>query len=564
MKTAKKLFASLLAVVMALALAIPAFAAPGDGSTTANGSITITNATKDATYQIYKVFDATYVEDSNPLQVVYTYTTADKDSDSLYSALSGENSPFALTETATRGTYSVTLNSGYTTTDNSNEHEATGSEIAAWLKTNVNSLTQTGNEKTATSAEVKFENLAYGYYYITSSVNEGANVTITSAVPTATVIDKNTRPAPPEGGYKVIVNESGDKITGDSTVNYGDTVYYMLQVQAANYVGDKKLTEYVAHDVLGAGLKDLTVIKVVVVDEDNADTSSNTTTLIENTGYTVDKSPSDSCSAEITIPWVDTDSENLLYNANSTIQVYVQATVDTNATIGPVSENETSNLTNKGWFTWKDEGGTEHTPDNEQSKTTVTSTTYAIGIYKTDGAGNALSGASFTIQDSEGNQIYVKETTTGSGTYEFVAAVGETDRVPTDTGVTNTVVSPGSGRIIVKGVAAGTYTLTETAAPTGYNLLTEKVTVESTEFASSTTTTTIYKDEDGNITNTETDSKEEVTFDVKVAAVNVVNNVGTTLPDTGGIGTTIFYVVGGVLIVGAVVLLVTRKRMREE
>ena len=390
-------------------------------------------------------------------------------------------------------------------------------------------------------------------------MNEGANVTITSAVPTATVIDKNTRPAPPEGGYKIIVDEKGNKITGGSTVNYGDTVYYMLQVQAANYVGDKKLTEYVAHDVLGAGLKDLTVTKVVVVNEDD---STKNKTLTENTDYTVNNSPSDDCSVEITIPWVNDESGEFIYDANSTIQVYVQATVDTDATIGPVGENETSNLTNKGWFTWEDENN--QVSDPGQSTTTVTSTTYAIGIYKTDGAGKALSGASFTIQDSEGNQIYVKETTTGSGTYEFVAAVGETDQAPTDTDVTNTVVTPASGKIIVKGVAEDTYTLTETVAPTGYNLLTENVTVESSEFASSTTPTTIYKDENGNITNTETESKEEVTFDVKVAAVNVVNNVGTTLPETGGIGTTIFYVVGGVLIVGAVVLLVTRKRMRED
>lgn len=387
-------------------------------------------------------------------------------------------------------------------------------------------------------------------------------MTITSAVPTANVIDKNTRPSPPADGYKYIVDENGNKITGDSTVNYGDTVHYVLQVKATNYVGDKMLTEYVAHDVLGEGLKDLKVTKVTVLNED----TNNTQELTLNTNYTVSTTANDdNCTAEITIPWVSgngtTDNPYIpLYNATSTITIYVQATVDTDATIGGGQDN---NLTNKGWFTWKDENGNTYPDDPTPSTATVTSTTYAIGIYKTDAKGAALSGANFTIKDSDGKQIYVKSTN-ADGVYEFVAAVGETETAPTGTDVTNTVVSPASGKIIIKGVASDTYTLTETVAPTGYNLLTSPVTVESTEFSNSTTTTIIYKDENGNITNEETQTTETVNFDVNVAAVNVVNNVGTTLPETGGIGTTIFYVLGGVLVVAAIVLLVTRKRMKEE
>ena len=553
MKTAKKLFAALLAVIMVMALVtVPALAA-------GNGEITITNATKDATYKLYKVFDATYVENSNPLQVVYTYSgTGD-----FLTALKGNNSPFTLTETSTSGKYNVTLNPKFTSTDNASEHEATGSEIAAWLGSQSQKLSQVGADVKATSSTVKFTGLDYGYYYITSTVNEGANVTITSAVPTADVIDKNTRPSPSEYGYKYIVDKDGNKITGDSIVNYGDTVYYVLQVKATNYVGDKMLTEYVAHDVLGEGLKDLRVTKVTVLDEDK----NTTQTLTLNTDYTVSTTNADNCTVEITIPWVSgtgtaDDPYTSLYNATSTITIYVQATVDTDATIGKPGEGETSNLTNKGWFAWKDEEDNITVPE-DPTKTTVTSTTYAIGIYKTDAKGTALSGANFTIKGSDGKQIYVKSTN-ADGVYEFVAAVGETETAPTGASVTNTVVSPASGKIIIKGVASDTYTLTETVAPTGYNLLTSPVTVESTEFSASTTTTTIYKDEKGNITDVETQNTETVTFDVNVAAVNVVNNVGTTLPETGGIGTTIFYVLGGVLVVAAIVLLVTRKRMKEE
>ena len=76
----------------------------------------------------------------------------------------------------------------------------------------------------------------------------------------------------------------------------------------------------------------------------------------------------------------------------------------------------------------------------------------------------------------------------------------------------------------------------------------------------------MYLDENGNTTNTQTEKTIEVNVDIETiaaTAVVVVNKAGTELPSTGGMGTTVFYVLGTVLVLGAVVLLVTKKRMSD-
>ena len=109
----------------------------------------------------------------------------------------------------------------------------------------------------------------------------------------------------------------------------------------------------------------------------------------------------------------------------------------------------------------------------------------------------------------------------------------------TTAGDATTFESPADGGINIDGLAVGDYTLTETAAPQGYNMLDEPIEIN------------IAKD--GSVT-TSIDSGA-------VSVITVVNQSGSELPSTGGIGTTIFYTIGGLLAVGAVVLLVTKKRM---
>ena len=112
-------------------------------------------------------------------------------------------------------------------------------------------------------------------------------------------------------------------------------------------------------------------------------------------------------------------------------------------------------------------------------------------------------------------------------------------------------MTPASGNINLIGLDAGTYYLEETKAPTGYNKLTDPITVVidrgtlPTVVGSTVSCTVKYNGTEA------TDNK----------TVRVFNNAGTTLPSTGGIGTTLFYVIGGGLMVAAAILLITKKRM---
>ena len=114
----------------------------------------------------------------------------------------------------------------------------------------------------------------------------------------------------------------------------------------------------------------------------------------------------------------------------------------------------------------------------------------------------------------------------------------------------------------LSGLDDGEYTLTETVTPAHYNTIspiTFTVNADHTITWDSTPRDTVLTSLSGNKV------IGEITFDVDKTAgsltTNVVNNIGTTLPGTGGIGTTIFYVIGGGLMVAAAILLITKKRM---
>lgn len=113
----------------------------------------------------------------------------------------------------------------------------------------------------------------------------------------------------------------------------------------------------------------------------------------------------------------------------------------------------------------------------------------------------------------------------------------------------------GTGDILIEGLNVGTYYLEETEAPVGYNKLTEPIEVEITATTSVTSgsETVQYKN-----------SSETSYTPATDATVKVLNNAGTQLPSTGGIGTTLFYVIGGGLMAVAAVLLVTKKRMNNK
>ena len=502
MKHARKLASLLLALVMVFALATTAFAAGTVTTpTTGNGSITISNAAKGETYTIYKLFDATVNADGS--SIAYT----------------GEI-PESL------NTYFTPDENGYIS---ATPKAKDGDNMSEGLKTALKTWTATA---TATSSAVSdgsalnFNELAYGYYVVTTTQGDQV-ISVDSTMPNVTIVDKNS--STPEGLSKT---------ASSNDVSIGDTVTYTVSFKTSNYYGAgteaKEIVSYTIEDTLPEFLSNVTVTSIIV-DNDGDKTTTNDQKTV-TAPFTNKK---------IVIDWYDEDTSKFLYNNGATVTITYTAVVTDKAAI------DGNGNTNKVTLTWTTKGSNVPGPDKVETNETIF--TYAIALKKVNNKGVALPGAVFQFQ------FYVKSTPDADGAYIYAGTTG-------GTGLTNQITTPNDGVIVVKGVKSGNYTITEVTAPAGYNKLTDPVTVEAVKTGNTATHTTVYLDKDGNITNKETDKITEVKVDIeKIAAssVVVVNKAGTELPSTGGMGTTIFYILGSILVVAAVVLLVTKKRMSD-
>ena len=519
MKTLKKFLPFLLMVVMLFCMTTVAFAANDD-----DGSITVTNATVGYDYAIYKVFDLTYSGD----KVAYTYDGSNAE---FLAALQTEASPFVLSPTPSdenTGPFNVSLKNG-----------KDSAAVSAFLTAQIGNLTQTGSTKTASSDTVVFDGLAYGYYYITSSL--GSTVTIDSTMKYVEVIDKNQGPTWDDKG-KTIVDANGNEVLV-SSANYGETVNFKISVNATAYNGDKEITNYYIKDILSAGFSEATITAVTV----------NDAALTAGAGYSITKEDDADGNHvfEINIPY-DSDA----YGSNATIEVTYSAVVQNTAVLAGADGN--TNTANYTWIEEPDPDDPPTPPDPDYPGTNEKKTktyVYALGILKVDQEGNKLSGAEFTVTDADGSAITAVAATdpdTGEaipGVYNYSA-----------TGTVTQFATDANGVLVIKGVAAGEYEVTEAIAPLGYNLLLSPVTVEAEIAEAYTTTITYYLDADGQVTDTVTETVKTEDAGYYVAGIVVVNNAGTELPSTGGIGTTIFYILGGILLVSAGVLLFVRRR----
>ena len=259
--------------------------------------------------------------------------------------------------------------------------------------------------------------------------------------------------------------------------------------------------KYVLHDNMGAGFKYIGISSV----------KYNGTT-VSSTDYTVNSTPSDGCDFEISFS--DTFCAKMV--SGQTLEVVYTATLTDDA-IG----NTDVNNSNSAWLIHGTNG------ELETNVSTVSVKTYSLVIEKTDGStGKDLAGAGFTLYDASNNAIKLFKT--AKNVYSVCTLVG-CGIHGTDSHV-NEVFTDDEGTITINGLGNGNYTLTETTVPAGY---------------------------------VGADSK---TVEIKDAnkTVSVTNTPGTEFPTTGGIGTTIFYALGGIMVLAAVVFIVTRRRMIEE
>jgi len=289
--------------------------------------------------------------------------------------------------------------------------------------------------------------------------------------------------------------------------------------------------------------------------------------VVDNEGYALDKDNQ-------RIPLYDTYYVYSLYNSDVTIVVDYWMILDDDAI---VDEPGNKNYAQYGWSPVDTDEGTgvpktpsdTDKPSQKEEVDEATVYTFALAWVKTDEKGNQLAGAKFQLP------FYVKTAKDGDAYVYGGTEAGD--------GLTNEVVTTATDAIItIKGVEQGVYSITETEAPEGYNKLAEPFNVEAKKSGNGVTTktkTTIYLDEKGNVVKTESSTTKEyntdgdsynnanttITGEEKSVPVYqfdpIVNQKGTELPSTGGMGTTIFYIIGAILVLGAGILLVTRRRM---
>lgn len=291
-----------------------------------------------------------------------------------------------------------------------------------------------------------------------------------------------------------------DKVDDKASADVGETVHYTITGKVPDTTGFTSYT-YLITDTMSEGLTFKKDVKVTV---GGTDVSSACTIT-----YDVDGNAN---KFTVSIPVKD-------YTIGDEIKVTYSAVVNEKA-VAKIGKNRAT-LTYSNDPT--DSSKTTTTPADEEK---VYSSKIVIDKYKTGEESTKLAGATFVLYKAgttEGSKLYYKWNDSDKKV-EWVENKDEATSKTTDD----------SGAASFDGLADGTYYLEETAAPAGYNLLKEPVKVEVK----------------GGTTETE----------LSVTA-SVANNTGTELPSTGGMGTTIFYVLGSVLVLAAVVLLVTKKRM---
>ena len=400
-----------------------------------------------------------------------------------------------------KDTYLVTNDQGYVTWVE-NADAAAFAKLAQAYAANLSS--NQGRTK-AISATVVFDNLDLGYYLVDSTL--GTLCSLDTTNPDVTIEEKNAVPTNEKEVEEDSTNAYGKTNDADigQTVNFKSTI--TAQAGAENYL---------FHDKMSAGLTFTAVTKVTLNGTDVAAENYEVVT----TGLT------DDCTFEVRFTQAFCDT----LKANDKIVISYTATLNENAVVG-VEGNP-----NESKIEYGQSGKTTTTPPS-----TTTTYTWDLEVlkYGNGDKGKVLKDAQFVLLNKNKDKVAVVDNGKLTG-WENVPAAGEDGTIPWNA---STILTTNTqGKIEIDGLDADTYYLREIEAPAGYNGLGQDVEVKITGA-------------------TKAEDSATLTYTTVVAEIN--NQSGTELPSTGGMGTTVFYILGSVLVLGAAVVLVTRKRMKE-
>lgn len=375
----------------------------------------------------------------------------------------------------------------------------------------------------------------------------------------------------PKADHPTVDKKIGTDITSGVAANeatIGDKVPFVIASKVPQMQGYTKYF-FVLNDSMTAGLtynRDVaikigtTTLAPTAYDVTYDDTANTMKIVIKN--FIQYKSQAD---ADIVVTYSATLNENANLSTNKGNKNTVKLTYSNNPNVDYKGDNEPTSTDPVGV-----------TPEH----VTVTYSTQ-LQLTKVDGKDKSkLEGVEFQItgtsiktavskghyfkQDAAGTYYQLKD-----GTFTDTAPAPETESKYVSTSVKYAEVTDSTeqtkmqkvtasgttdknGLITFKGLGAGTYYITELKTLGGYNLLTAPITVTITGTPSATGSGYSWS------------VSSNATFEDDMVKLTVENNKGSVLPITGGIGTTIFYVIGGLLVCGAVVMAITKKKLSVE